>query len=703
VSFRKTLPISELANGHAPLAPDGAAALGSSGEVLAVEVTEQRILIIDARDKLSRLVFTAGVSPLCALAVHAGAGLVAAGAPDGRIALHETDTGQVRIELVMEAQTLTALAFSADGRLLAAGDDGGHVVVYQVDCGQDVRSIEAGKGIRALALYSSESPVLIGDAEGLVTLHRRALPPVELAKSHCAVTSLAFPSLNAGPSLAPGDPLIGRADGTIAKIDRRYRRTVPYSSAGHGPVRALWAGSRDCVMAISGSVKPELCSWTRDSDPAAVVPHPPGVLSRLTGQLAAWLRELYALGSAFEELREQMRDDIAADRAEMLDRLEVLDDATRNRIRPAVVASAVSIYNSYSFDLAVRRIFKANPLPAWTLGLAGTFLFFLLLQTPPVAALGHLRGNGAWLTVLAIVAAAAWIMCALARLGAVGRTVRALIAGAGAVVMLVGTHISFTEPRGMQHLAARWFPVAAHFRLRLTIPYPVWLGAAYVVLLVAVTAAARVMLKDLRTPSTLTVRRRVLGDSLLQALLDVAYRAQVMAEDSELAASQTARASLHQYMRLAARVAAREWVAALRTGSSQADRIIRGQGRAIAVAISRWERQVVLAGAQLPALSNAFAIAVVNAADSDWQALAGDSAPPPARRARMLARQGLSLAVPLGAAVGIMLGVRPLPNALVPLLTFLVGLAVARVLRWLDFSSDIDPGLTISELLRKPK
>jgi hypothetical protein len=104
------------------------AALGSSGEVLAVEVTEQRILIIDARDKLSRLVFKAGVSPLCALAVHAGVGLVAAGTPDGRIALHEADTGQVRIELVMEAQTLTALAFSADGRLLAAGDDGGHVV-----------------------------------------------------------------------------------------------------------------------------------------------------------------------------------------------------------------------------------------------------------------------------------------------------------------------------------------------------------------------------------------------------------------------------------------------------------------------------------------------------------------------------------------------------------------------------------------------
>lgn len=158
-------------------------------------------------------------------------------------------------------------------------------------------------------------------------------------------------------------------------------------------------------------------------------------------------------------------------------------------------------------------------------------------------------------------------------------------------------------------------------------------------------------------------------------------------------------------MRLAARLASREWAAALRTkSSSQADRIIRDQGHAIAAAILRWERPAVLAGAELPRLSQAFAVAVVNAADSDWQELAGDPAMLPARhpRIRILVRQGLTLAVPLGAAVGIVLGVRPLPTAVIPLLTFLVGLAVARVLRWLDFGSDIDQALTISDLLRKP-
>lgn len=71
------------------------------------------------------------------------------------------------------------------------------------------------------------------------------------------------------------------------------------------------------------------------------------------------------------------------------------------------------------------------------------------------------------------------------------------------------------------------------------------------------------------------------------------------------------------------------------------------------------------------------------------------------RRLRLIG-QGLSLAVPLGAAAGIILTVHPLPATLATLLTFLIGLAIARVLRWLDFGDDIDPSLKISELMRKP-
>jgi hypothetical protein len=43
------------------------------------------------------------------------------------------------------------------------------------------------------------------------------------------------------------------------------------------------------------------------------------------GYFLEWWRELYPLLSSFAEVREQMRDDIAADRAEMLDHLNRLD------------------------------------------------------------------------------------------------------------------------------------------------------------------------------------------------------------------------------------------------------------------------------------------------------------------------------------------------------------------------------------------
>jgi hypothetical protein len=397
-----------------------------------------------------------------------------------------------------------------------------------------------------------------------------------------------------------------------------------------------------------------------------------------------------------------MRDDIAAERLEMLDRLD-LDQATRERIRPVVVASAISIFNSYSFDMAVRKIFDVDLLPEWLVGIAAITLWFLTSGLL-VEGLGHLHGAGAWATVTAIVAGAMWVTRRLGRLGAAGRAGRAVLSLTAVVVALAGTHVTFTEPRTVERWADHWFPAAGHLAFRAAIPYPLWLGAAYVAFLVVVRALARWALSSLRAPGTRALRRQVLGGGLLHALLDVAYQAQVMADDSDLAAWGAARTALQRQVRLAARIASREWVAALRTGSRPADRIIRDQGHAIAVSISRWERRAVLAGAELPALSQAFAVAVVDAADSDWQALAGDSATLPVRhpRIRMLARQGLTLAVPLGAAAGIVVGVRPLPTAVIPLLTFLVGLAVARMLRWLDFGSDIDQGLTISDLLRKP-
>jgi hypothetical protein len=430
----------------------------------------------------------------------------------------------------------------------------------------------------------------------------------------------------------------------------------------------------------------------------------PASLRPFGEQVLDWGRELFLLLSAFDEVRDQMSDDLAGERAEMLDCLDGINDAERERIRPVVIDSALSIFKSYAFNLAVRRIATANPLPAILVGIPALVLLGILLShSAPVADLGHLHGAGEWVVFLGVITAGIWLFRELGRFWAVGRTIRVLIVAAGMFCYLAGPHVAPWD--GLRRATNGQIPAFPAAAFQFTIPYPVWLGVSFASIPVTVVAVARLLLA-LGTRSTSSGRRRqVLGDSLLQALLDVAYRAQMMAGDAELAASPVARASLHRLIRLASRVAAREWVAAVRTGVPQIDRIVRSQGRAIAFAISRWERRAALAGAQLPNLSRAFSVAVVNAADNDWEALAGEAtiAAAPKRGAWKLISQALSLVVPLGAAAGIAFGVRPLPQTLGALLTFLVGLSIARVLRWLDLSGDIDPGLTVSELLRKPK
>lgn len=110
-----------------------------------------------------------------------------------------------------------------------------------------------------------------------------------------------------------------------------------------------------------------------------VLDRPRDVLIHARDRIWRWCRELCPLVFGFADLREQMRNEIAEQRAEMLDRLDGLDEQTRERIRPAVVDSAVAIFNSCSFDLAVRRIFNTNPLPKVASFLAAVFFLIVWL------------------------------------------------------------------------------------------------------------------------------------------------------------------------------------------------------------------------------------------------------------------------------------------------------------------------------------
>ena len=65
-------------------------------------------------------------------------------------------------------------------------------------------------------------------------------------------------------------------------------------------------------------------------------------------------------------------------------------------------------------------------------------------------------------------------------------------------------------------------------------------GLLYLVVYLATGLLTGILRRALRAPSARVERRRVLGGSLLHALLDVAYQAKTMADDPDLAASPVA-------------------------------------------------------------------------------------------------------------------------------------------------------------------
>jgi hypothetical protein len=695
----KTLSVVDLAAGTAPLVRGGAAAFASSGNLLAVEAGGGRVIVVNTRDGRLVKVIDAGAVPVRGLALHDEAGVVATGLPGGRIALWEMEGGHVRAVMATGLKELTALAFSPDGKLLAAGDGEGRIVVYQVDPDQEACRISTGKPIRAIALHDSGFPVLTVDSGGRVDVLGRAhkvRPPRELAQAGAAASSLAFPALRSG------QPVVALADGVIGKVDPAYRGLVVLARARGGPVRAVWAGSRGQVKALTGDG--ELCCWGPEDDPSRASRRVLGGLLEDINQVPLWSEDLFSLLSAFRGVRELMRDEAAGELSEKVDRLDGIDDATRTRTRQAVVNSPALI-DSRSLSLALDRVWEVNPLPMAALVVAIGLMTVVLPLMVASAALASLHGVGAWLILAGVVIAGLWIMGRAGDWGSAAWTLWTPVMAFGAIIAFAGPKLRWSEPGFIRHLAARWLPAASGVKISLSMPYPVWLGLSYVEYVALVGLGAGLLLSACwRCLSGRAKRKGTPGESLLHALLNVADQAQRMADDAELAASPRERAVLHCLVQTAARVAARDWVTTMRTGTPQADRVIRDQGAAISAAISRWERPAALGGAQLPSLARTTAVAVATAARADWDALAGDTDPAPSLRRRKwrLAGQALSLVVVLGAAAGIGLGIRPLPVVLGPVVTFLVGLAIARILRWLDFSGDIDPGLTLSQLLRKP-
>lgn len=677
---------------------DGPAALDNSGVlVAATEATGNRVRISYADSGAEIEMISVPDSGVRALALHAVSGVMAVGEVGGRVVLRDRyDDENIRVITVSE-RTIEALSFSPDGRLLAVGDEGGLVAVFLVSSGQELWRTDAEGYISAIAVNDLGSPVLTGDDRGFIYVHHRLRRTQCIPGNGTPVTSMA-----ASPS-PDGKFLVGTMDGFIGAIDAieiLLGRFTPSRDIGGRPVRALCAPVRGGIMALAGDG--ELISWL-PPDEHYDFESASSLLRAFGRGLWRWMRELYVLMTSFDEVRQLMGDEIAAQRAKMLDEIEGLDKQARDRIRPVVVESATSLFESYSLGLAIRKVLKANPLPA----VVGYMIAFPLLAASIFHALkvfAHLRTGGNEALAVGVMAVGLATVYMLGSMGVIVRILRSLMLWAAGVMVLAGPRMSWPDPVGLQRFLKALFPAVRQAPTHLIVPYPAWLGLAYLMLVIAVSVVTRALINYLQGPSLIVLdpRRRGLSDGLLHALLDVAYQAHIMSGNRKIANTRMARRNLYNLVLLAARIASKEWADAQRCGSRQMDRIVRDQGRAIAAEIKQWERKAAIAGAGIPEIGEAFAGYVVQAADSDWEALAGDQASAQAGRGRRVTRKILTLAIPLGSAVAIILCVHPLPQAMVPVLSFLVGLGMSRLLRWLDFGDDVDHGLAISQLLRMP-
>ena len=671
-------------------------ALDDRGAYFAIEITGRQVLIghhssksefkpviIDlAQHEMTDAVASgAGTAPVSVLALNFDDHLLTVGTGDGSITVYDIQQNHAVISLPV-ADTdfgpgVQAVALSHGGRFLVAADDKKHVWVWKISTHETYRKIDYyGATVSALAVGSSGSPVVIGDTAGQVSVWGRLRPPLSwhLQPSSDYTAGQASGWGRFHPPLCPVFPggavkslslpydqptqlvVVGFAEGEIyclrfhGKLAAKELETVKGQ-----PVRAV-AMAMGSYYYANESALPNIYSVTAitDADPwlyswkSEELTLTPEVLRHPIKAVTNWWRELGALLFAFADQCENISAEVAQGRADMLKQLKDLDEATRDRIRPVVVTSAVSIYDSYSFELAAFKVWEANLLSKAAFWVTAFLLVFIILLSPLVNDLSSLHGIASWLAAAGTLAAVGWMLHVLRRLGLVGRAFRIFVAVVGVTILLLGNRIAFTTPRDLVKPMHEWFHTAGAPSFRFDIPYPLWLGLVYAAVIFIVIGAVRLALRYIRTPSAVSMRRDALAGGLLQALINIACLAQWMVDDPDLAASRNARGNLQRLLRLAAHIASTDWGAALRTGYKRADRMIRDQGYVIAAAIQQWERDAALGGPQqLKELSKASTKAVVDAADGKWEDLMGAKGTqiPNVKRIRASAvvGQGLSL------------------------------------------------------------
>lgn len=534
VLIKRDLPAVELPDGPTPRRIDGTAAIDNTVELMAVEVAGNYVQIISLRSCSQLAAFESRVNEIRALALNTTAHMLAIGTADGKIVLRDASTGQVHRVITINDQPLTAIAFNRDGRLLGAGDFSGRVAIYQTATGQKLWDTAAGDTVSAIAVDNLGSPVVVGRTDGWLRAHHRLQAPIEMQvrepDSAAPVTCLTFQKSRSGKLLA------GRADGSICQSDSAYTKISNYLNISHGPVRALGSRSDGQIIALADNQLHFRLPESTDRDHFASFS---ALIGFSWGQLKDWSCELIRLISNFPEVQQLTRDEIAAERSNMLAELDGIDDVTLERIRPVVVDSAMSIFDSHSLDLALRKVLNANPLPV---RLRNVFIFIGQAAIAIKIAVNflHLGSIQAVSTAIVTFLAMTWVLYSLFSGGPVSRIAGYLTVFINIFIVIEGPGAKFNIPAEMHQMARHWLQ-GSH----IATPYPLWLGMLYPIPILLLIIIGNRIICYLEVPGSLARRRNSLSAALLHALLDVAYQAHIMANNRRLAESRAARTNLH--------------------------------------------------------------------------------------------------------------------------------------------------------------
>ena len=420
------------------------------------------------------------------------------------------------------------------------------------------------------------------------------------------------------------------------------------------------------------------------------------------------------------EAGETVASEVAEERAAMVDTLTSIDDATRARIREPVADNARFLFSLQAASLPTRAL-VGRPL----VELVSMAIYFI----PPVGLfastflsiwnVSHVYGTGAPAAtyaragfVIALLAVAAVLIHRIfryTRLGLAIITIILLIAGQ--------TEFYWRESVAvwMEYAIAHWPPSSISEWLGRGSAIPAITLGRRVVLLFTLPMTTQAIWDHVAVRITFTDRSLYKGPIaanalILGQLLNIAYSLESVVHGKSkgdgVYLDNNLRMKLLRELESLARYMESPWRRTMKTRNKQVDVALERQARGMAVAVRTWAPRIAIGGRYLYEARDAFAVALVNAADGDWDLLAAE-VEEKASRFRKAAKDARRLVVVIALAIAsiyLTVNFMHIPNAAETSLIATWGLILLTyIISVIDpgFTDRIGAGIKAAELLRQ--